>query len=929
MSQGINVRWGGESRHFEQPQTVVIGRDPGCDLVLDHPRISGRHATVSHDGAGWVFTDVGSTNGSWRGGSRLTAPVPVTEPMSVALGNLDDNIELALSPAVASRAPGSEAGSARPVPGGVLPPTAATPHDGLVIEAEGRTHQFGTDTRVVIGRAGDSTVTVSHPAVSGTHAVVEHDRTGWVFRDNGSTNGSWIGADRTAGPVRVQGRLVVRLGKPTDGSDLVLTAPSVTAGPVRVPGGVTVVEPTTLHAAGPGLLVTTGASTRVLPADPGKVYLVGRDAGADVVVNAAQASRTHLRIAWTGTAWTVTDTSSGGTFRVDGKPLPPRTTVPLPVETKFFLGRPGSGELVTLAPAGSSAATVPVWRKPWLWGSAATVAVLALVVGLLIRPPGATSSLNIDAVKLSVVELTMVSAEGKALGGGSGTIISEDGLILTNAHVAAPTAPGQSALYGFGEGNGTAVDNLIVAVTPRPDEPAVPAYRAKLLVADGYVDLAVIKITEKADGSPLDGPLGLPVLPIAPDRSMKVGDELVVLGFPSASSSTSVTVTRGHMSALVRDPHMNTDQALYESTATIRPGNSGGTAVDGQGRLVAVPTMAISTPGRASERARPIELARPLIEIAHKGGDLNYFSPYLVRVDENVKAVGKGVGVLNEQATCQSVLNTNAPEAGKGLLVAFKLETLIGIDQFVTVFSGQGEGLRLVESTRAPHQADDCISLELPELPEGRYTAAAFVGPNNEKLVDRFEFTVGATSPGSSPQPQGTPSTQAGLAQCTPGAPITSWPDNQAISLRSATRTGGQVVVDGGKVLIAAILGEQTGYATAAEASGVATAAVSIDPATRGSFTAPVRQRWMVLQWSGRYYAVQGQHRPEAIVGRGADERPTVVPMEPSTDRCYTPDGEYRVQEWQAIWYESNPFDLTNAGYRRFNSATGQITAFP
>lgn len=42
---------------------AVVGRDPGCDVVLDDDRVSRRHATLVHQGAVWSVTDTGSKNG--------------------------------------------------------------------------------------------------------------------------------------------------------------------------------------------------------------------------------------------------------------------------------------------------------------------------------------------------------------------------------------------------------------------------------------------------------------------------------------------------------------------------------------------------------------------------------------------------------------------------------------------------------------------------------------------------------------------------------------------------------------------------------------------------------------------------------------------------------------------------------------------------
>ena len=74
---------------------------------------------------------------------------------------------------------------------------------------------------------------------------------------------------------------------------------------------------------------------------------------------------------------------------------------------------------------------------------------------------------------------------------GSGSIISPDGLILTNAHVVLPDR------Y-------FPVDALAVAFTVAEDRPPEIRYYAEVLQADAALDIAVIGITADLDGDPVD-----------------------------------------------------------------------------------------------------------------------------------------------------------------------------------------------------------------------------------------------------------------------------------------------------------------------------------------------------------------------------------------------------------------------------------------
>jgi two-component system, cell cycle response regulator len=66
---------------------VTLGRDAGCDLVLDAEDVSRRHARVRADGSGHQLEDLGSTNGTFVGGERV-ASHPLVAGDLVRLGSV-------------------------------------------------------------------------------------------------------------------------------------------------------------------------------------------------------------------------------------------------------------------------------------------------------------------------------------------------------------------------------------------------------------------------------------------------------------------------------------------------------------------------------------------------------------------------------------------------------------------------------------------------------------------------------------------------------------------------------------------------------------------------------------------------------------------------------------------------------------------------
>ena len=65
---------------------TVIGRNPECALVLDDDFASGRHARIFHRDNAWFVEDLGSTNGTFLGTERLTAPARVESGSTLRIG---------------------------------------------------------------------------------------------------------------------------------------------------------------------------------------------------------------------------------------------------------------------------------------------------------------------------------------------------------------------------------------------------------------------------------------------------------------------------------------------------------------------------------------------------------------------------------------------------------------------------------------------------------------------------------------------------------------------------------------------------------------------------------------------------------------------------------------------------------------------------
>ena len=138
-------------------------------------------------------------------------------------------------------------------------------------------------------------------------------------------------------------------------------------------------------------------------------------------------------------------------------------------------------------------------------------------------------------------------------GAGSGVIISEDGYILTCAHVVS------------GASN--------VKVTMQDDT----EYTASLVGGDTAADIAVLKV----DAS------GLTPAVLGDSDTLAVGETAIAVGNPMGTLGG--TVTNGIVSALNREVTVNAKQmTLIQTNAAISPGNSGGGLFNGRGELIGI-----------------------------------------------------------------------------------------------------------------------------------------------------------------------------------------------------------------------------------------------------------------------------------------------------------------------------------------------------
>ncbi len=173
------------------------------------------------------------------------------------------------------------------------------------------------------------------------------------------------------------------------------------------------------------------------------------------------------------------------------------------------------------------------------------------------------------------------------MGLGTGFIIREDGLIVTNAHVI------------------SGADIIEVQLTENSDK----QYKAELIGSDARTDIALIKI--KPDTK-------LTAVSLGSSKDLQVGEWIAAFGNPYGHGHT---MTKGIVSSLGRAIREINKFPLIQTDASINPGNSGGPLVNSKGQVVGI-NSAIDARAQGIGFAIPIDEIKTVIPILEKSGSL-------------------------------------------------------------------------------------------------------------------------------------------------------------------------------------------------------------------------------------------------------------------------------------------------------------------
>ncbi len=195
------------------------------------------------------------------------------------------------------------------------------------------------------------------------------------------------------------------------------------------------------------------------------------------------------------------------------------------------------------------------------------------------------------------------------IGGGTGFVISSDGLIVTNKHVVSDT-----------EAEYTVITS---------DEKKYPA---KVIASDSFLDIAIVKIDAK----------DLATAELGNSDSIQLGQTVIAIG--NTLSEYRNTVTKGIISGINRRVvaggargRSEVIEEAIQTDAAINPGNSGGPLVNLLGQVIGINT-AISEEGQLIGFAIPINTVKRIIESVKQTGRI--VRPWLgvryVMIDEDI-----------------------------------------------------------------------------------------------------------------------------------------------------------------------------------------------------------------------------------------------------------------------------------------------------
>ncbi len=197
----VSGRFEGREFLLDKPCLTLGSNERGDIAIFGDPQIRGHHATLHHEGRGYVIE-------AEAGAHMIVNRQPVTRQ---ALGSEDELIvgqtrliyrdksgAVPVRPPIAQPAP-SPVVSPRPMQRPPVAPDLPLATLWLIDQSTG--HRYALRPGITtIGRSGDNDIVLDAPSVSAHHAEIRYENGRYILYDRGSTNGTFVNGRRISGP---------------------------------------------------------------------------------------------------------------------------------------------------------------------------------------------------------------------------------------------------------------------------------------------------------------------------------------------------------------------------------------------------------------------------------------------------------------------------------------------------------------------------------------------------------------------------------------------------------------------------------------------------------------------------------------------------------------------------------------------------------
>jgi S1-C subfamily serine protease len=275
-------------------------------------------------------------------------------------------------------------------------------------------------------------------------------------------------------------------------------------------------------------------------------------------------------------------------------------------------------------------------------------------------------------------------------GAGSGSIIDEQGDILTNYHVIADS---EKLTVSFGSGKN---------------------YPARVVGKDPDTDLAVIRLLQPPKEA-------MTIIPLGDSDKLVVGQKVLAIGNPFGLDRTLTTGVISGLQRPIRAENNRQIEGAIQTDAAINPGNSGGPLLDSHGRMIGINSQ-IESPSGASAGvgfAMPVSIAKRIVPQLVRNGSVQ--RPSLSISSRNVEDLGRQAQLPVSDGVLIWTVRAGGAAANAGLRGVAQTEEGIELGDIIVGVNGEKIANNDdLDRVLDKHQIGDTVNVDV--IRRGRHT---------------------------------------------------------------------------------------------------------------------------------------------------------------------------------------------------------------